>query len=121
MSDTGSFLANISADDARIMWKYSAAPGKFPGRIAGIVRMVQGVGRSARRALARFFASLSPRAAVIAIAALLRRSSTRRPARVLVTMPVPLRMTSQRQHATVAPARGSPTLGGSLTGDRPPD
>lgn len=121
MGSIESFLNDLSETDVRLVWKYCGGNGQFPGRIAGIVRMVQGVGRTSRRALARFFASLAPHSAVIAVVTLLRYLMASKPACARIPLPVPLRMSSQLRRATVAPARGSPAAGGSLQGDRPPD
>ncbi|MCW2901855.1 MAG: hypothetical protein JWO67_4120 [Streptosporangiaceae bacterium] len=82
MKNDMDFLAKMSDEEVRVMWKWTVG-STFPGRNAALVRMTRGVTPSARKALGRFFATLAPRTAFVAVAALLqvvlRDSSDRRP------------------------------------------
>lgn len=102
------FIDSMTEEDARVMWKYGGFGGTggedFPGTRVAIVRMLRAVTASGRRRLARFFASLSPRSAVLALAALLR-TLTLRPAGVTLPAPATRTLTPQGRCYRLTPAR----------------
>lgn len=100
------WLHTMTDEDARILWVFGGYGDHddFPGARVAVVRMVRGVAPTARRALARHFASLSPREAVAALAALLRALAVR-PAGVPLPIAAPLAMSPQRRCHRLTPAR----------------
>ncbi|MCW5254717.1 hypothetical protein [Streptomyces sp. SHP 1-2] len=100
------FIETMPEEHARILWTLGGFGTRedFPGVRAAAVRMLQGVTASARRSLARFFASLAPRQGVTALAALLH-SLAGRPVGIPLPVPAPRSLSPQRRCHRFTPAR----------------
>lgn len=109
--DTGGFdaefdLFEMDDDHALIMWRFGGygTAENFPGARLAMLFMLRGESRSSRKALARVFASLAPRAGIRAVLALLRVLAVR-PAPVAVPAPAPRALSPQRRCHRFTPAR----------------
>jgi hypothetical protein len=101
-------LALLDMDDehALILWRFGGYGTRedFPGARLATLRMLRGVDRSGRKAMARVFASLAPHSGVRAVLALLRVLAIR-PAPVALPAPAPRALTPQRGWHRSTPAR----------------
>lgn len=99
-------LLNMSDDHALILWRFGGYGSRedFPGARRATLAMLRGVDRSARKALARIFASLAPHSGVRAVLALLRVLA-HRPAPIALPAPAPRALTPQRGWHRLTPAR----------------
>lgn len=99
-------LFNMPDEHALIMWRFGGygTEANFPGARLATLFMLRGVGRSARKNLARVFASLAPHSGVRAVLALLLVVAVR-PAPVALPTPAPRALSPQRRCHRPSPAR----------------
>lgn len=99
-------LLDLDDEHAEILWRLGGYGSRedFPGARVATLRMIRGIDRPARRALARLFASLAPHSGIRAVVALLR-ALTSRPAPVALPAPAPRALSPQRRCHRLTPAR----------------
>jgi hypothetical protein len=100
------FFDSMTEEDARVLWIYGGhgTPEDFPGTRVAIVRMLRARTAAGLRSLGKFFASLSPRAGAVALAALLRVLISR-PAGVPLPARAPVHLSPQGRCYRLTPAR----------------